>query len=106
MLLLSGICIVYEIKVEVTTDLSAVAYDNIKKASHGIDIQLTIVYILHIAVFGVVGVKVGHQGRYVLGGRQPAVDVVASVDEAPRGYGDVPDKLAVEGELKLQPERL
>ncbi len=47
-------------------------------------------------------VKVGHQGRDVLRGRQPRVNVLARVQEAPRGDRDVLDPVAIERELEAK----
>ena len=51
------------------------------------------------------GVEVGHERRDVLRGREPGVDVLARVEEAAGGDGDVADLVAIEGEVERQVDR-
>ena len=63
---------------------------------------LTIVNVSNLGVLVLARVKVGHQWRDVLRGRQPRVDVGPGVEEASGGDGDVGDVVAVEGEAEAE----
>ena len=61
--------------------------------------------IIQVADLGVVvlgSVEVGHERGDILGGGEPGVDVVPSVEEAPGGDGDVLHLVPVERELEAE----
>lgn len=71
-----------------------------------VSFPLTIVVVLYEGVVREARVEIRHQGRNELGGGQPRVHVISSVDESPSGHCDVLDQVTVEGKLELETDRL
>ena len=66
------------------------------------DELVPVVQVPDLGVVGAAGVEVGHERGDVLGGRQPGVNVVPGVEEAPGGDGDVGHQVAIERELEAE----
>ena len=66
------------------------------------DKLLPVVQVPDLGVVGGAGVEVGHQRGDVLGGRKPGVNIVASVEEASGGDGDVLHGMTIERELEAE----
>ena len=66
------------------------------------DELLAIVQVPDLGVVGGAGIEVSHERGDVLSGGQPGVNVVARVEEAPGGDGDVLHRVTVEWELEAE----
>lgn len=59
-----------------------------------------VVHVFDETVFGQARVEIGHQGSYVLCGRQPGMQIVAGVEKTTSRNSHAPNQMAIEGEIE------